>query len=74
MNRASFSSTYSPAHTTLSSEASGILDGACSPSGASAANTCETDFSEAERTAAMSEGLSSGMDGTYQPAFSSTST
>ena len=75
MNRASFSSMYSSAHIILSSEARPILDFASSaPSGASAANTAETDFSPCSRMAAISSGLSIGMPGTYQFADGSSST
>src|SRR5689334_4660491 len=67
MNLASFSSMYSPFQITLSSDASGILDRASSlPSGASAANTAETDFSPCSRIASTSSAFSIGMPGTYQ--------
>ena len=59
MNRASRSSMYSSAHIIFSSEASPILEFASSaPSGASAANTADTERSPSSRIAVISSGLS----------------
>ena len=71
MNSAPDSSTQSGPHTTRSSDANGIFAVASSPSGASAANTSDTDFRPRSRTAAISSGLVHGMHGTYQSAAGS---
>ena len=64
-NRPSRSSTNSVGHIIRSSEVSAIFDPTCSlPSGASAANTLDTDVSSCSRMAAISAGLSIGMPGT----------
>src|SRR5918998_2985526 len=75
MNRASRSSTYSPPHIILSSDARPILLlASSSPPGTSLANTDETDFSSCVRMAAISSGFGIGTPGTYQLALGSSST
>src|ERR1700712_3112767 len=74
IKRASGSATYSPFHTTESSEASAGLAPASSTPPPSSRNMAETDFNFRVRIASISSDFFNGMVGTYQWTEGSSST